>query len=87
MKNYPLTTQNYPAELWPLIDVDWDFYEHLASLRHEKRCSRAIVRSSDNSSFSQVCNRLVQIFVSAQYLENKLNEFDQILYMYSLTLT
>ena len=28
-----------------------------------------------------------QTFVSAQYLENKLNEFDQILYVYSLTLT
>ena len=40
------------AELWPYVDVDWDFYAHLAFLQHKKRCSRAIVRSSDNSSLS-----------------------------------
>ena len=40
------------AELWALIDVDLDFYAHLAFLQNEKRCSVAIVRSSDNSSFN-----------------------------------
>ena len=36
------------AELWPLIDVDWEFdyfYAHLVFLQHEKPCSGAIVRS------------------------------------------
>ena len=39
-------------QLWVFIDVDWDFYAHLAFLQHEKGNSRAIVRSSDNSSLN-----------------------------------
>ena len=43
----------FAAELWPLIDVDWDFFMHTWSfnLHHEKRWGWAIVRFSDNSIF------------------------------------
>ena len=39
--------------------------------------------------FSQICNRAMaldrcQIFVSAQYLENKLTEFHQVIYAFIL---
>ena len=35
--------------------LDLDFYVHLTFLQLEKCCGRAIVRSSDNSSFSGFC--------------------------------
>ena len=43
----------FAAELWPLIDVDWDWdgYAHLAFLQHEKRRNGAIIRFFDNYSF------------------------------------
>ena len=28
--------RKFAAELWPLLDVDWDLYAHLAFLQHRK---------------------------------------------------
>ena len=73
----------FVKELWPFIDVritlPLNILRHSGLLLHARYCSGAIVRFSDNSSLSQN-------FVSAQYLENKLTEFHQILY-YAFILT
>ena len=28
----PVLLRKFAAELWPLIEVDWDFYAHLAAM-------------------------------------------------------
>ena len=45
----------------PSIDVDCDFYAHMAfNAQHEKRSGRAIVRFYDNSSFHETCQKYIK---------------------------
>ena len=63
------------CKLWPLIEIritlPLNILRDSGLLLHARHCSGAIIRFSDNSSF-----------ISAHYLENKLIEFYQILYMH-----
>ena len=60
----------FVAELWPLIDVRNSFSaQYLKNfLQHEKRCSGAIVRFSDNSSSTRMSIRMDRVLTRSKIM-------------------